>query len=86
VTREERSRRRAFIKVTDAVSVYLKEFGWSVIVAGRPRVQRQPDARDFSYEFVLDFTGGPTKPTTPAETPDVEAFADATADLHRVKP
>jgi len=49
---------KAFEHLAEAVGVYLESVGWSAVVVGNPRVQHQPDARKFNYEFVVSFTGG----------------------------
>lgn len=57
-----------------AVSNYLIVGGWNVSVIGSPRIQQQPDARKFNYEFVLQFTGSKRSPSpSPAtDTPEGE--------------
>lgn len=55
----------AFTRLTSALSEYLEAIGWSALVVGRPRVQQQPHAREFNYEFVVDFTGGKKKDPRP---------------------
>lgn len=54
-------KRAAFNDMADAIGKYLKSIGWSALVVGRPRIQQQPLAREFNYEFVVDFTGGKRK-------------------------
>lgn len=44
-----------------AVADYLKSKGWKVLVIGTPRVQKQPEDRDYNYEFAVKFTGAPPK-------------------------
>lgn len=51
-------RDQAFADFADALGRYLASIGWSAVVVGRPRIQQQPLARAFNYEFVVDFTGG----------------------------
>lgn len=36
---------------------YMDSIGWSVLVAGNPRIQHQPGDRPMNHEFVLRFTG-----------------------------
>lgn len=54
-------KRAAFNDMADAIGKYLKTIGWSALVVGRPRVQQQPLARNFNFEFVVEFTGGKKK-------------------------
>jgi hypothetical protein len=51
----------AFTRLSSALGEYLEAQGWSALVVGRPRIQQQPGAREFNYEFVMDFTGGKKK-------------------------
>jgi hypothetical protein len=52
----------AFTRLSTALAEYLDAIGWSALVVGRPRIQQQPGALEFNYEFVVDFTGGTKKP------------------------
>jgi hypothetical protein len=56
------SRRDPFGRLAAALGDYLESVGWSAVVVGRPRVQQQPGASTFNYEFVVSFTGGQKKP------------------------
>jgi hypothetical protein len=60
-------RRDPFGRLTQEINRYLNTVGWSAVVIGRARVQQQPGAREFTYEFVVDFTGGKTKPAVAGE-------------------
>lgn len=51
----------AFTRLSTALGEYLETIGWSAVVVGRPRIQQQPLAQEFNYEFVVDFTGGKRK-------------------------
>lgn len=59
--RVTRIRRDPFGRLTLEINRYLNTVGWSALVIGRARVQQQPGARKFNFEFVVDFTGGKKK-------------------------
>jgi len=48
----------AFNDLAEALRCYLEAKDWKALVVGRPRIQQQPGAREFDYEFVVEFTGG----------------------------
>lgn len=50
-------KRAAFNDLAGAIGQYLKTVGWTALVVGRPRIQQQPLAREFNFEFVVDITG-----------------------------
>lgn len=56
-----RIRRDPFGRLTLEIAKYLEHVGWSALVIGHARIQQQPLARKFNYEFVVDFTGGKKK-------------------------
>lgn len=58
MTKREREKRAAFVTFSDALAVYLQSIGWNAVVVGRPRIQQEPHAREFNFEFVVEFTGG----------------------------
>lgn len=54
-------RRDPFGRLMLEINRYLETIGWSAVVMGGARVQQQPSAAKFNYEFVVDFTGGKKK-------------------------
>lgn len=60
-------RRDPFGRLGLAVQAYLRTRGWSVVIVGPVRVQQQPHAGKFKYEFVLEFGGGQTPTPEPPD-------------------
>ncbi len=54
-------RQDPFGRLAIAIGDYLDTIGWSAVIVGRPRIQQQPLANKFNYEFVLDFSGSQKK-------------------------
>jgi len=66
-------RRDPFGRLGLALQAYLETKGWSVVIVGNPRVQQQPYAGKFNYEFVVKFSGSQQKTPEPPEGTMVNA-------------
>lgn len=56
-TQQRRKKLDAFGRMANAVAEFLEEHGWSIVVVGGARVERDPVAKPMTYRFVLDVTG-----------------------------
>ena len=71
--RRRRMRRDPFGRLGLALQAYLETKGWSVVMVGNSRVQQQPYAGKFKYEFVVEFVGSPQQTAAPPEGTMVNA-------------